>query len=110
MSGRNITLLKKESAGTLRRLIGFGGKGLKKYMHTAGAAGRTLARGVGADEAIGTVAGYGTALAAPVIAARYTGPGRKVERAVGKTMGTVGRLGERTLTPSDWGRRPGETF
>lgn len=110
MSGRNITLLKKESSERLGRLLRAGGGLAKKYMHTAGGVGGSLARGLGANEALGVTAGYAGAAAAPVIAARYTGVGRKAERRIGKVMGTMGRAGERVMTPSDWGRRAGETY
>lgn len=109
MSGRNITLLKCASSGALGKVVGLGGK----YLEVGGRLGKGLARAAGGGDVaqgLGTAAGVGAAIAAPILAARQTRIGRKAERAVGKGLGVAGRVGERVLTPGDWGTYEGETF
>jgi hypothetical protein len=107
MSGRSITLLKVASSAGLGAVIG---KGLKKYVGAGGRLGGAAAERIGLHRGLGEVAGMGAAIAAPVAVARQTKSGRKAERLAGKTMGVVGRTGERLLTPGDWGMLPGETY
>lgn len=126
MNGRYIGLLKRAATGkqvkeivetAARRApsatrvgeaLGGAGRtfahGVGKYLGMAGQLGGSVAKGLGAGEAgqaVGKAIGIGGAAYLPIHLAGKTEVGRKVEHALGRGVGAVGRGAQRFVNPYD---------